>query len=274
MKKRILLSASILFIAIFSNAQDPGWPRQLTNSGSILVLYAPQVEDWPDYTTLNFRMAFSLTPYQQKEVVGVLYITSSTTVDTYTRMVTIFNMSVSDVHFPSLDQPTAATMGQKVREFIDITKTVTVSMDRIVAATPKKQTPMGASNLKNDPPTIYVSNNPAVLLQLQGEAAITDASKGGMKYVYNANWPLFQDPKTSLYYLFDGVEWQTAQQLQGPWTYTNKLPKALTSLAKDENWTKVLKGAVPAPPKSAGFPMIFYTTSPAESILFQGVPAM
>ena len=195
MKKRILLSASILFIAICSIAQDPGWPRQLTNSGTVLVLYTPQVEDWPDYTTLNFRMAFSLTPYQQKEIVGVVYMTASTTVDTYTRMVSIFNISVSDVHFPSLDEATAASMGQKVREFFDPTRTVTVSMDRIVAATPKKQTPVGASNLKNDPPTIYVSNNPAILLQLQGEAAVTDASKGGMKYVFNANWPLFQDPK-------------------------------------------------------------------------------
>ncbi len=55
-------------------AQDPGWPRQLTNNGSVLVMYTPQVEDWPEYKTLNFRMAFSLTPYQGKEVVGVLYI--------------------------------------------------------------------------------------------------------------------------------------------------------------------------------------------------------
>jgi hypothetical protein len=274
MKKRILLSTCILFVAIFSIAQDPGWPRQLTNSGTVLILYSPQVEDWPDYATLNFRMAFSLTPYQQKEVVGVVYITAATTVDTYTRMVSIFNISVSDVHFPSLDEATAASMGQKVREFFDPTRTVTVSMDRIVAATPKKQTPTGASNIKNDPPTIYVSNNPAILLQLQGEAAVTDASKGGMKYVFNANWPLFQDPKTNLYYLFDGTEWQTSSQLQGPWTFTNKLPKTLTSLAKDENWTKVLKGAVPAPAKSAGFPMVFYSTSPAEIILFQGVPAM
>ncbi|HET7002208.1 MAG TPA: hypothetical protein VFI33_12890 [Puia sp.] len=274
MKKRIFLTASILFIAIFSIAQDPGWPRQLTNSGTVLILYTPQVEDWPNYTTLNFRMAFSLTPYQQKEVVGVVYITAATTVDTYTRMVSIFNIAVSDVHFPSLDEATAASMGQKVREFFDPTKTVTVSMDRIVAATPKKQTPTGASNIKNDPPTIYVSNNPAILLQLQGEAAVTDASKGGMKYVFNANWPLFQDPKSNMYYLFDGTEWQTSAQLQGPWTYTNKLPKTLTSLAKDENWTKVLQGAVPAPAKSSGFPMVFYSTSPAEIILFQGAPAM
>src|SRR5579863_1226959 len=274
MKKRIFLSASFLFIVIFSIAQDPGWPRQLTNSGTVLILYAPQVEDWPNYTTLNFRMAFSLTPYQQKEVVGVVYITANTTVDTYTRMVSIFNISVSDVHFPSLDEATAAAMGQKVREFFDPTRTVTVSMDRIVAATPKKQTPAGASNIKNDPPTIYVSNNPAILLQLQGEAAVTDASKGGMKYVFNANWPLFQDPQTHLYFLFDGTEWQTSQQLQGPWTYTNQLPKSLISLAKDENWTNVLKGAIPAPAKQAGIPMVFYTTSPAEIILFQGVPVM
>jgi hypothetical protein len=131
----------------FTFAQDPGWPRQLTNSGTVLVLYTPQVKDWPDYKTLDFRMAFSLTPYQQKEVVGVVYITASTTVDTYTRMVSIFNISVTDVHFPSLDEATSASMGQKVKEFFNPTRTVTVSMDRIVAATPKKQTPSGASNL-------------------------------------------------------------------------------------------------------------------------------
>jgi hypothetical protein len=274
MKKEFYLIMLTMVISISSFAQDPGWPRQLTNNGSILVLYTPQVEDWPNYTTLNFRMAFSFTPYQQKEIVGVVYITSSTTVDTYTRMATIFNMSVSDVHFPSLDEAGAATMGQKVREFLDVTKTVTISMDRIVAATPKKEKPSGALNLKNDPPTIYVSNTPAILLQLQGEAAVTDASKGGMKYVFNANWPLFQDPKTNLYYLFDDKEWQTSQHLQGPWTYTNKLPKTLTGLAKDENWTKVLKGSFPAPAKTGTMPMVFYSTSPAEIMLFQGVPTM
>jgi hypothetical protein len=274
MKRQMYLMILALTSSFITFAQDPGWPRQLTNNGSVLVLYSPQVEDWPNYTTLNFRMAFSLTPYQQKEVVGVVYITSVTTVDTYTRMVTISNMAVSDVHFPSLDDATAATMKPKVREILDLTKTVTVSMDRIVAATPKKETPIGVSNLKNDPPTIYVSNNPAILLQLQGEAAVTDASKGGMKYVFNANWPLFQDPKTNLYYLFDGMEWQTARQLQGPWTFTGKLPKTLTGLANDQKWTNVLKGSLPAPVKSASFPMVFYSTSPAEIILFQGVPFM
>src|SRR4029077_19864322 len=47
-----------------------------------------------------------------------------------------------------------------------------------------------------------------------------------------------------------------------------------TGLAKDTNWTNVLKGSVPAPAKSSGFPMVFYSTSPAEIILFQGTPSM
>ena len=75
MKKQFYVFV-LIFICSFSTfAQDPGWPRQLTNNGSVLVMYTPQVEDWPEYQTLNFRMAFSLTPYQGKEVVGVVYLT-------------------------------------------------------------------------------------------------------------------------------------------------------------------------------------------------------
>jgi hypothetical protein len=272
--KKFYLSVLLLAASCSIFAQDPGWPRQLTNNGSILVLYTPQVEDWPEYQTLNFRMAFALTPYQGKESVGVLYISATTTVDTYTRMVDIFNMNITDVHFPSLDPATAASMGQIVRQFLDVTKKVTVSMDRIVAATPKKQPTTAVSNIKNDPPTIFVSNTPAILLQMQGEAAVTDASKGGMKYVYNANWPLFQDPGTNKYYLFDNVEWQTAGQLQGPWTYTSKLPKALTDLKKDDNWKTVLKTAIPAPAKSKSLPNIYYSVDPAEIVIFSGAPSM
>ncbi len=191
MKKLIHFIILVLGSVAGSFAQDPGWPRQLTNNGSILVLYTPQVEDWPEYQTLNFRMAFSLTPYQAKEVVGVLYMSATTTVDTYTHMVTIFNMNVTDVHFPSLDETTAASMGQIVRGFIDVSKTVNISMERIIASTPKKMDASKAVTVQNDPPTIFVSDKPAILLQLEGEPALTDATKGGIQYVFNANWPFF-----------------------------------------------------------------------------------
>jgi hypothetical protein len=68
-----------------------------------------------------------------------------------------------------------------------------------------------------------VSNSPAILLQLEGQPALADASKNGVQYVFNANWPLFFDKGTSKYYLFDDNEWQIASQVNGPWTFTSKL---------------------------------------------------
>lgn len=270
MKKQFYLFMLVLTASMPAYAQDPGWPRQLTNNGTVLVIYTPQVQDWPQYQTLNFRMAFELTPFQAKQVVGVVYISATTTVDTYDHMVSIFNMNITDVHFPSMDPTTAASMGQIVRSFMDVTKTVNVSMERIVACTPKKQDAIQTVNVKNDPPGIFVSNSPAILLQLEGQPAITDATKGGIQYVFNANWPVFFDKSSSTYFLFDDAEWQKASQLSGPWTFTSKLPSSLKDLAKNDNWKTLLKGAIPAPGKaSASMPKIFYTESPAEIILFQ-----
>ena len=79
----------------------------------------------------------------------------------------------------------------------------------------------------------------------------------------------------SQYYLFDNTEWQTATQLNGPWSFTSALPPSLTSLVNDANWKNLLKDAIPAQAwQSPGMPQIFYSTSPAEIILFNGTPVM
>ena len=272
MKKQVSLLVLIFLSSLTTFAQDPGWPRKFTNNGSVLVVYQPQVEEWAQYKSLNCRMAFTLTPYQAKKVVGVVYVHAATTVDTYNHMVKVYNMNITDVHFPGIDATTEANLGQTVRNILNLTQSVNVSMERIVACTPKKQ-PDQTVSVKNDPPTIFVSNTPAILLQLEGQPAITDATKGGIQYVFNANWPLFFDPVTSAYFLYDNLEWQTATQLNGPWSFTSALPSSLVSLATDNNWKNLLKGAIPGPSwQSSAMPVIFFSTTPAEIIQFQGAP--
>jgi hypothetical protein len=275
MKKKFYLLLLLLVQVAILFAQDPGWPRQFTNNGSVLVVYPPQVENWVQYQTLNFRMAFSLTPAgQSKSIVGVVYINAQTDVDTYNHMVAISNMNITSVHFPSLDPATAASMEQIVRSTLTISRTINVSMERIVACTPKPGT-ASTVNVQNDPPTIFVSNTPAIILQLEGTPALSDATPGGIKYVINANWPVFFDPVASQYYLFDNTQWQTASQLGGPWSFTGALPMSLISLSSNSNWSSLLKGAIPAQAwQSPTMPQIFYSTTPAEIILFQGPPAM
>jgi hypothetical protein len=275
MKKQRFLITILLLASIITLAQDPGWPRQFKNNGSVLVVYPPQVEDWQHYQTIDFRMAFSLMPaYQTKSVVGVVYVNATTDVDTYSHMVAISKMNITSVHFPSLDPGTAASMEQIVRSALNISKTVNVSMERIVACTPKPQSTPSV-NVQNIPPVIFVSNTAAIILQLEGQPALTDATPGGIKYVFNANWPVFFDPASSNYYLFDNSEWQTASQLSGPWTFTSALPMSLINLATNNNWATLLKGAIPAQAWQTGsLPIIFYSTTPAEIILFKGQPAM
>lgn len=273
MKKRYLLITIILFTSAITFCQDPGWPRQLTNKGSVLILYTPQVENWQDYTVMNFRMAFALTPYQGKQVVGVVYINATTYNNTYDHMVKIFDLNITDIHFPGMDDASASTLSHLARGFLDPAKTVNISMERIVACTPKPQT-INTIQVKNDPPSIFISNSPAILLQLEGQPVLTDATKGGIKYIVNANWPVFFDPKSSAYFLYDNLEWQTAGQLSGPWRFTTSLPSSLVALVNDQNWSGVLKPAIPAPAKSPDIPGIFYSTGPAEIILFKGAPKM
>lgn len=59
---------------------DPGWPRQRTNEQGRLVYYQPQVDEWKDFKELKFRMAFTLTPKGQKEIVGIIVLQAETDV--------------------------------------------------------------------------------------------------------------------------------------------------------------------------------------------------
>ena len=74
MNKNVFVVLTILAGSFHAVAQDPGWPRLLTSNGNKLIFYMPQVEEWPNYEQISFRMAFSLNPYQGKEVLGVVYI--------------------------------------------------------------------------------------------------------------------------------------------------------------------------------------------------------
>src|SRR6476660_285088 len=82
---------------------DPGWPRQRTNEKGSLVYYQPQVDAWTNFKELTFRMAFSLTPKGQKEIVGVIEAQAQTDVNMDDRSVLIRDFKINEVKLPGLD---------------------------------------------------------------------------------------------------------------------------------------------------------------------------
>jgi hypothetical protein len=262
--------AGCLFVATLvatALAQDPGWPRQVTKQGSTLIYYQPQVDDWKDFSELDWRMAITLTPAGGKQTVGVVEMHGHTDIDNDNKAVLISNLQVVRTHFPSLDPATAEQMGQLVKTFLP--PTVTISLHRLVAVVKKAESVPGVP-VKNDPPAIVVSYKPAILLSIDGDPVLQDIPKTKLKFVVNTSWPLFVDEST--YYLLVGQQWITAGDLDGPWSPTTKLPKDMSKVPEDATWA-ALRKVIPPPANADGvIPMVFYSNRPAEIILFDGRP--
>ena len=166
--------------AATTHAQDPGWPREIVKDGARLVYYQPQVDDWKDFTDLDFRFAVSVTPKGGKTVLGVVQMHAKTDVDVHARTVLLHDLAVTGAHFPSLDAAAAEKMTLLARTFLAPDKTVTISLDRLAASVEKPAAPAGVQ-MDDAPPVIFTSEGPAILVQIDGEpvfAKIAGASLG------------------------------------------------------------------------------------------------
>src|SRR6266496_2322119 len=227
---------------------DPGWPREQYQNGTRLIIYQPQVDDWKNFQDLTWRMAVSLTPKSGKEAVGVVEMKGNTDIDNVAKVVIITNPQVTGTYFPSLDQAAAEKMEQLVKSFVP--PTLSVSLHRLIASVPKQQAPTGVQ-LNNDPPQIFVGYRPSILLSVDGEPALSEVPNTNLKYVVNTQWPLFFDNENSSYYLAVGQQWLTANGLDGQWSPTKKLPRDMSKVAQDKEWS-ALKKIIPPPAKSGG----------------------
>ena len=112
---------------------DPGWPRQRTNEQGRLVYYQPQVDEWKNFKDLNFRMAFTLTPKGQKEIVGIMVLQAQTDVNVDEHSVLLSNFKITEVTLPSVAAEKKPDVDQMVRSFLPPDHTVVMSLDRLVA---------------------------------------------------------------------------------------------------------------------------------------------
>ncbi len=268
------LSLFCVLAALFAAAtvaQDQGWPRKITKPGGTVTLYQPQVDDWNNYQQVDARMAFTITPTGGKSHVGVVTVRMQSTVNMDDHTVFLSDPQITSISFPSLDPATTTQMDQLMRAFLNPAATMTISLDRLVASVKKDKAPPVAP-LNNDPPTIFISMRPAILLLVNGAPTLAPIANSNLQFVVNANWPLFVEQSKSTYYLFDGKGWLACASLQGTWTPTNQLPKQMSKVPANANFTS-LKGFIPPPSGSAAsFPVVYYSATPAEIIVFNGQP--
>ena len=254
---------------------DGGWPRiyELKGGGNYLV-YQPQVASWDQQKTM---VAFSAVSYRpkanDKPLIGTIKLEAQTKVSTTERLVSFENMKIVEANFQGLDKDKLREMVSEIDAAIPHDTRV-IALDRVLASVDKSNiVPKNVEGVKADPPAIFFSKTPAVIVNLDGEPIWSPIKENDLKFAVNTNWDLFQHA-SGAYYLRNNNTWLKATDIKGPWTPAGTLPDSFKKLpASDENW-KDVRGNVPGKSISANaVPKVFVTLTPGELILLTGEPA-
>ena len=249
-------------------AQPLGWPRVFQEGAETLTMYQPQIEKWDD-TTITFRAAIAVEPAEGAEpIYGMVRTTAQADVDKAARMVTLHDFQVVKVSFPTAPERNVSYLAILSQQLPTHAKEI--SLDRLeasfaVSEAVKKQRGLAVDN---DPPRIFFSTHPALLVLVDGDPVLRpfdDAQR-----VINTRALIVKFG--GVFYLSALNFWYQAPEIAGPWTPLAAPPGFLAQLrqAAGDQVDLIAPQAVAAP--LAAPPALFVSTVPAELIQTDGPP--
>lgn len=270
----LLATLAMTAVALQPTPADPGWPRVFKQGSKQLTVYQPQVDYWNGYTNLHFRCAIAVKGVLKQEKFGVAEVDALTVTDHSARIVALVPFK-REVRFANVPESDLARLRQAVDQLKPPNQAVTLSLDRVIAyLDPAKQPVQQPVQVNLDPPKIFSSATPAILVIFMGEPQFkpVETNRTDLLFALNTNWDVLCDVASQRYYLLYGEGWLTTSDLKrGPWVPAQGLPLSLYTLPASENWAEA-RARLPGKPAPAA-PTVFVTTEPAELILTEGPPS-
>src|SRR5262245_9344154 len=200
---RVLLI--ILFSAVIAAAQtkpgDEGWPRRFAVGANSAAVYQPQIEEWSG-NSLSARAAIAITETQNKQpLYGVLWFTARAEIDKINRLVTLSDFKVKKLNIPMAPDKTAAfEVGLQTRAG---KQDEVIALDRLLAdmAINHATTNSNAFEVKNEPPQVFFSTRPAILVSIDGTPVLRTVRDTNIERVINTRVLLLRDQLSGKFYL-------------------------------------------------------------------------
>ena len=253
---------------------DGGWPRAyVTAAGAQLLIYQPQIASWDGREKMVAYSAVSYEPVgATKATLGTVTLEAGTSVSLEDRLVRLSPVKVTEMNFGSLGRDVLQDILAQIQSGIPDGERV-IALDRVLAYVDKSQIiPKNLDGLKADPPKVFYSTKPAILVGFDTDPIWSPIQGNDLKFAVNTNWDVFEDEAAKTYYLRNERAWLKASDIRGPWSAAGKLPDSFARLPADDNW-KDVKAALPGAALNAGsVPTVFVSFEPAEMILLQGEP--
>ena len=253
-------------------AVDPGWPRGYSlPSEAQLVVYQPQIASWADQKHLvAFAAVSHIAKGAEKPALGTIKFETDTQVALDERLVKFTAIKVTETNFPTLSKEQVQEIVTQLDEKIPDAERI-IALDRVLAYVDKSTiSPKNVVGLKSDPPRIFLTKTPAILVSFDGEPIWSPIKDNELKFAVNTNWDVFRHEPTGVYYLRYDNTWLRATDVKAQWSYAGKLPESFNKLPDDENWKEVKENLPGVRHKS--LPAVFVTTDPTELIVINGEP--
>lgn len=252
------------------------WPRSYTTpQGGTITLHQPQITSWENFSSLTALVA---AVYQSKDTAqepafGVITFRANTLTEQENDLVVLSEIEVQNINFSTLGREELSEVALKIGGLLP-TRSLALSMRQVTQSLENYTRLEDTKNLNTQPPRIFVSQTPAVLLQTNGSPILAPVEGvPGLEFVVNTNWDLLFITKENSYYLRINKSWARASDLKGPWTQVTELPALFLQLPNDANW-KEARAAIPPTPEAQGMPSVFYTDTPGELIVITGTPVL
>jgi hypothetical protein len=266
--KRLFLGALFISSFIFSwesLAQENEWPREIVTPNANIVIYQPQPETF-NGNHVTARSAVSVTMKDNPEpVFGAAWYDATVATDRDNRTVQYQEVKVTDVKFPDATPEQEEKFKEVVSREMSGWK-LQGSLDRLLTTLElaDKEEKI-SSQLNNNPPVIFYSEQPAVLLLIDGKPILKPVENSEIQQVVNTAFQIFFDPSSKLFYLKGDPQWFSSSDVMGPWQVSAQVPGTVDRLGSSVDST-VSSAPGSAPPK------IFVSTEPAELIQVTGAP--
>jgi len=271
---RLASAVAVVSTALAQSPADPGWPRVYKQDKKQLTVYQPQVDYWHGYTNIHFRCAIAVKGVLKEERFGVAEVDAVTVTDHANRIVAIVPLK-RELRFANVPEPDLTKLRQAADQLRPMGQATTLALDRVIAyLDPAKQPVQHAVEVNLDPPKIFSSTTPAILVIFMGEPRFkpVETNRTDLLFALNTNWDVLYDTASRQYYLLNGEGWLTAPDvIKGPWTPAQTMPPSLYSLPASGNWAEARRRLPGKPAKVA--PTVVATTEPAEMIVTDGPPS-
>ncbi|HZU96852.1 MAG TPA: hypothetical protein VFF73_09185 [Planctomycetota bacterium] len=260
---------------------DPNsWPRVFDEAGERFTIYQPQIESW-DGVRLVARSAVSVEQIASPVPhYGTVSFTARTHVEKEQRVVFLDTFTLTRADFPS-DPARAGSWLATLRVRFPV-YVQTIDLDRLettLAAT-RAEEKAASIPLKNDPPRVFFSSTPALLVLIDGEPVLRRQPGTTLRRVINTRSLVLQDEASGKLDLAVGAAgWLEAPALEGPWSLARSVPAGADEARRAAVAEKLVDLHEDDPDIAALLargeaPRIFVSTQPAELIETHGAPVL